>query len=41
MTKVTARQLFELTEPIAAVTYMAEEPTRAVMALGLRSPWDA
>jgi hypothetical protein len=41
MTEPTARRLFELTEPIAVVTYMAEEPTAAVMALGLRSPWDA
>ena len=33
--------MFELVEPIALVTYMAEEPTRAVMALGLPSMWDA
>lgn len=37
----TARRLFELTEPIAAVTYMADEPTEAVMALGLPTMWDA
>jgi hypothetical protein len=36
-----ARRLFELVEPVAVVTYMAEEPTAAVMALGLRNPWDA
>ena len=36
-----ARRLFELTEPIAVVTYMAPEPTDAVMALGLADPWDA
>jgi hypothetical protein len=35
------RRLFELVEPIAVVTYMAEEPTEAVMALGLRNVWDA
>lgn len=36
-----ARRLFELVEPIAVITYMADEPTAAVMALGLRNPWDA
>src|SRR5918996_2951504 len=36
-----ARRLFELVEPIALVTYMADEPTEAVMALGLRNVWDA
>jgi hypothetical protein len=30
----TARRLFELVEPIAVVTYMAPEPTKAVLALG-------
>ena len=34
MSNVTARRLFELVEPIAVVTYMAPEPTKAVMALG-------
>jgi hypothetical protein len=41
MTKSTARRLFELVEPVAVVTYMADEPTDAVMALGLRNVWDA
>jgi len=36
-----ARQLFELIEPVAVVTYMANEPTEAVMALGLPNVWDA
>jgi hypothetical protein len=36
-----ARRLFQLVEPIAVVTYMADEPTEAVMALGLRNVWDA
>ncbi|MDW3218225.1 MAG: hypothetical protein R8F63_06395 [Acidimicrobiales bacterium] len=33
--------MFELTEPIAVVTYMEDEPTAAVMALGLDDSWDA
>jgi hypothetical protein len=41
MTESVARRLFELVEPIAVVTYLADEPTEAVMALGLRSVWDA
>jgi hypothetical protein len=36
-----ARRLFELTEPVAVVTYLAHEPTEAVMALGLPGVWDA
>ena len=36
-----ARRLFQLVEPIAVVTYMADEPTEAVMALGLPTMWDA
>jgi hypothetical protein len=36
-----ARRLFDLVEPVALVTYMADEPTRAVMELGLPSVWDA
>jgi len=36
-----ARRMFELVEPIAVVTYMDDEPTAAVMALGLDDPWDA
>ena len=38
---VATRQLHGLVEPVALVTYMAEEPTEAVMALGLRNVWDA
>ena len=41
MSASTARRLFQLVEPVAAVTYMAHEPTEAVMALGLRNVWDA
>ena len=33
--------MFRLVEPIAVVTYQADEPTEAVMALGLSNPWDA
>ena len=33
--------MFELVEPVALVTYMADEPTEAVMALGLPTMWDA
>ena len=36
-----ARRLFDLVEPIAVVTYMADEPTAEVMALGLPGMWDA
>ena len=41
MTESMARRLFQLVEPVALVTYMADEPTEAVMALGLRNVWDA
>ena len=41
MTESTARRLFQLVEPVAVVTYMAHEPTEAVMALGLPTMWDA
>jgi hypothetical protein len=41
MTEPTARRLFQLVEPVAVVTYLADEPTEAVMALGLRNVWDA
>lgn len=41
MTESVARRLFQLVEPVAVVTYMAPEPTEAVMALGLRNVWDA
>jgi len=35
-----ARRLFRLVEPIHLVTYFSEEPTEALMALGLRNYWD-
>jgi hypothetical protein len=41
MARPRARRLFELVEPIAVVTYMEEEPTAALMALGLPNVWDA
>jgi hypothetical protein len=41
MTKSIARRFFQLVEPIAVVTYMADEPTEAVMSLGLPNVWDA
>jgi hypothetical protein len=36
----TARRLHRLVEPIHLVTYFADEPTEALMALGLRNYWD-
>ncbi|MDQ2650481.1 MAG: MarR family transcriptional regulator [Actinomycetota bacterium] len=36
-----ARRMFQLVEPIAVVTYMADEPTDEVKALGLPGVWDA
>ncbi|TCC47686.1 MarR family transcriptional regulator [Kribbella capetownensis] len=36
----TARRLHRLVEPIHLVTYMSEEPTEALMALGHRNYWD-
>src|SRR5688572_30577941 len=41
MTESMARRLFRLVEPVAVGTYMADEPTEAVMALGLPPVWDA
>lgn len=41
MTESIARRLFQLVEPVAGVTYMADEPTEALMALGLPTVWDA
>jgi hypothetical protein len=41
MTGSVGRRLFPLVEPVAVVTYMAGEPTEAVMALGPLSVWDA
>jgi hypothetical protein len=41
MTDSMARRLFHLVEPVGVVTYMAHEPTEAVMALGLPTMWDA
>ena len=37
----TARRLFGLVEPVALVTYLADEPANAVLALGLSDVWDA
>ncbi|MEV0568273.1 MarR family transcriptional regulator [Dactylosporangium sp. NPDC050588] len=37
----TARRLHRLVEPIHLVTYFADEPDVALMALGLRNTWDA
>lgn len=41
MPESVGRRLFRLVEPVAVVTYMANEPTQAVMALGLDNMWDA
>ena len=35
-----ARRLFELTEPVAAVNFSADEPNEAMAELGLRGYWD-
>lgn len=35
-----ARRLHRLVDPIALVTYFADEPTEALMALGYRNVWD-
>jgi hypothetical protein len=35
-----ARRLFRLVETIHLVTYFADEPTNALMALGYRNYWD-
>jgi hypothetical protein len=35
-----ARRLYRLVEPIHLVTYFSDEPTDALMALGLRNYWD-
>ena len=36
----TARRLHRLVEPIHLVTYLSDEPTDALLALGLRNYWD-
>lgn len=36
----TARRLHQLVEPIHLVTYFSDEPTEALLALGLRNYWD-
>ena len=41
MNEQLARRLFELVEPIAVVTYLAEEPTEAIRALAPLGAWDA
>ncbi len=35
-----ARRLYQLVEPIHLVTYFSDEPTDALLALGLRNYWD-
>ena len=35
-----ARRLYRLVEPVPLVTYLADEPTEALMALGFRNVWD-
>ena len=35
-----ARRMFELTEPVAAVNFSADEPNEAMAELGLRGYWD-
>ena len=40
MSRPTARQLFELTEPICLVAYFSPEPNEAMAALGFTSYWD-
>jgi hypothetical protein len=37
----TARRMYGLVEPIGLIPYAADEPARAVLALGLRNYWDA
>jgi len=36
----TARRLHQLVEPVHLVTYFSQEPTDALLALGLRNYWD-
>lgn len=36
----TARRMFELTEPIGAIPYSADEPNEAMFALGFTDYWD-
>jgi hypothetical protein len=36
-----ARRMYDLIEPIGLVPYFADESDEALMALGLRTPWDA
>jgi hypothetical protein len=38
--ETAARRMFRLVEPIHLVTYFSDEPTAALMALGLRNYWD-
>ena len=41
MTATDARRLFDLVEPIAVVAYSEDEPTDALVAIGLPGVWDA
>jgi len=36
-----ARRMYDLVEPLGLVPYFADESDEALMALGLRNPWDA
>ncbi|WNV87819.1 SCO6745 family protein [Umezawaea sp. Da 62-37] len=36
-----ARRMYDLVEPIGLMPYFADESDQALMALGLRNPWDA
>ena len=38
--KPDSRRLHELLEPIPLVNFFSDEPTEALMALGLRNYWD-
>ena len=40
MTNAMARRMFDLTEPIGAIPYAADEPNEAMFALGFTNYWD-
>lgn len=41
MSEPVARRMYDLVEPIGLTPYFADESDEALMALGLRNPWDA
>jgi hypothetical protein len=41
MPQPVARRMYDLVEPIGLMPYFADESDEALMALGLRNPWDA